>query len=92
MIIVAMNRSPMINVITDTTRSAVPGLVKKTSTADTKVMVVAMRNHARPTSGFMRIHQVTSDVTAPFCSLKWRHNFFADFSQKEGTARMERAA
>ena len=41
--------------------------------------------------GFMRIYQVTSHVTVPLCSLEWRHNFFADFSQKEGAARVERA-
>ena len=51
--------------ITDTTRSAVPDSVKYTSTADTKVIVVAIRNQARPRSGFMRLHQVTGHITTP---------------------------
>src|SRR5690349_2075136 len=89
--IVPMNISPISNVITDTTRSAVPGSVKKTNPAESTVMVIAMRNQARPTSGFIMIHQVAGDITAPLCPLERRHDFFADFSQKEGTARMERA-
>ena len=87
-----MNSRPRINVIIDTTRSAVPGLVKNTNTAETNVIVVAILNQACRASGFIGVDEMTSDITAPFGFLEQRHNFFTHFSHIKGTAGMERAA
>ena len=89
---VTMNNRPINSVITDTTRSALPGSVKYTSTAETTVIMVAMRNQARPASGFIGVHQVTGCITAPFTSLEQRYNFFTHLAGKDWTAGMERAA
>jgi hypothetical protein len=89
---VPMNDKPMINVITETTRSAVPGSVNKISAADINVIVVAMRNQARPASGFMRVHQMTGDITSPVRSLQRRHYVLAYLSDEHRAAGMERAA
>ena len=86
---VPMNNKPMISVITEMTRSAVPGSVKYTNTADTNVIVTAMRNQARPASGFMKLHQMTRGLTAPVGLFEWWHDFFAHLARKDRTTRME---
>jgi len=86
-----MNNKPMINVITETTRSAVPGSVKYTNTPDTNVRVTAMRNQARPASGFMSLDQMAGGVTAPVSFLQRWHNLFAHLACKDRAAGMERA-
>ena len=84
-----MNNKPMSNVSSDMTRSAVPGSVKYTKMADANVMIVAMRNQARPASGFIGLHQVASYVAAPVGFLQRWYNFFTYFARKEWTAGME---
>jgi hypothetical protein len=88
---VPMNNKPMINVITDMTRSALPGSVKYTNAADSNVIVVAIRNQACPALGFMKLHQVTGYVTAPIALFERWHDFFAHLACKERAAGMERA-
>src|SRR4030095_14345908 len=87
---VPMNNKPMINVITETTRSAVPDLVAYTNTADTNVIVTAIRNQARPASGFMRLHQMTGGFTAPVSFLQRWYDLFAHLACKDWTAWMKR--
>ena len=87
-----MNSKPVSNVITDTTRSAVPGSVRYTSVADTNVIIVAIRNQACPASGFISVYQMTSYIAAPVGFLERRHDFFAHLARKYRTAGMERAA
>jgi len=43
-----LNSKPMSKVISDTTRSAVTGSVKYTNIPDTTMIVMAIRNQARP--------------------------------------------
>ena len=88
---VPMNDKPMINVTTETTRSAVPGSVKKISATDINVIVMAMRNQARPASGFMSMHQVTGNITSPVRSFQRRNHVLADLSHEHRTTGMERA-
>lgn len=87
-----MNSKPMISVTTDTTRSAVPGSVKYTNTADVNVRVVAIRNQARPASGFIGRHQMTGYITAPLGFFEQRDNIFAYLACKGWAAGMEWAA
>src|SRR5688572_11369432 len=86
---VPLNNKPMSKVMMDTIRSAVPGSVTYTSTADTSVIVMAMRNQARPASGFMSLHQMTSHVTAPIAFLERRYDLFAYLASKDRAAGME---
>lgn len=87
-----MNNNPISNVITDMTRSAVPGSVKNTKAADTTVIIMAIRNHACPASGFMSLYQMTGYFTAPLGFFEWRHDSFTHLTNKGWAAGMERAA
>src|ERR671918_2351936 len=91
-IIMPMNSRPVSNVITDTTRSAVPGSVRYTNSADTNVIIMAIRNQACPASGFIGLYQMTSRLAAPVGFLEWRYDVFAYLARKDWTAGMERAA
>src|SRR5688572_14936462 len=91
-IIMPMNSRPVSNVITDTTRSAVPGSVRYTNAADTNVIVMAIRNQACPASGFISMYQMTSYIAAPVGFLEWRYDFFAHLAREYWTAGMECAA
>ena len=87
-----MNNKPISNVITDMTRSAVPGSVKNINAADTTVIIMAIRNQACPASGFMSLYQMTGYFTAPVGFFKWRHNSFTHLTNKSWAAGVECAA
>jgi hypothetical protein len=86
---VPMNNKPMSRVSVDTIRSAEPGSVKYTNTADANVIVMAMRNQARPASGFISRHQMTSHITIPVRFLERRYDLFADLAHISRAAGME---
>jgi len=89
---VPVNSKPMSRVSSDTTRSAVPGSVKYTNSADITVIMMATRNQERPASGFIYLHQMTGYFAAPVCFLERRHNFFTHLAYKSGATGMERTA
>jgi len=87
---VPVNSKPMSKVISDTTRSAVPGSVKYTNSADITMIVIVIRNQARPASGFIDLHQMTSYFAAPVGFLERWHNFFTHLAHKGWATGMER--